>query len=398
MGLFGRRARRTDRGKETRLSAVADWVAVDVETAAPSRDSLCAVAAIKVVDAKLVASYNELVKPPSNQYSDRNTMVHGITPKHTARSRTFSSVAHDLWEFIGESPIVAHNASFDRDVFQQTHRSAGVPMPTANDWVCTMDIAKTVWPDLPTYRLKNLCLSLGIPLDHHRAESDAAACALLALALMDAADVSDIQSLASLSKRAAKSGSTEKRSGEATYTKKHRIAPDDWTDEEVASAQRVVDLWLAGKKLSEIDAEVGEALGSASTVLNRLRKNGMEVPLRSRGRGAEWTGAVPEALEVKKEHLGKRRALKKDTPPGARVVVFTGETPHGMDRSELERFAKEAGWIVRSNVSKKTTLLVRCDPSFFGGKVAKAQELGTRSVSPEEFVAVVRNKTDPNRT
>lgn len=397
MGIFGRRARRTDRSFEPRVRVEANrprategWVAVDVETATPSRDSLCAVAAVRVVEGNIVDQFYELVMPPGNLYNNRNTMVHGLSPAHTVQSRSFEAVSVDLWNFIGTGPIVAHNVSFDRDVFRQTHSMAGVQMSNQNLWLCSMETSKAIWPELPNYRLNDLCETNGIPLNHHNAQSDASACALLTLKLLDASKSVDIESLSALvSKRKLRAGSPSSGQGEAFFPKQPRISPNDWSGDEVRQAQAIVDLWLEGKKLSEIDAVVGTDLGGASSLLNRLRRNGLDVPNRTRGKQATWESDSPNHLVVTKMHLGKRRAMAKDTPQGAKIVVFTGQVQDGaagVSRIDLTQKAEEAGWIVRNTVTKKTTVLVRCDPVFSGGKVTKALEIGTTCLTPTEFL------------
>ncbi|MDQ8045430.1 MAG: BRCT domain-containing protein [Patulibacter sp.] len=239
--------------------------------------------------------------------------------------------------------------------------------------------------------MASLCDRLGIVLvSHHDAAHDAFACAQLGAHLMSTLDVSSMADAygAALRMRQASPGTVVHR-----YTRRSshpKIGPGVWTDEDVSTAQRAVDLWLAGAKLREIDEQLGTALGSAGSLMQRLRKNGLPVPAKTRGRGATWDGPVPESLTVTREHLGRRLAMASDTPADARVVVFTGEVDplsQEVDRSTLEAAAATSGWIVRGSVSRRTTVVVVCDPLFTGTKRQKAIDLGIRCVSPAEFVA-----------
>ncbi|WP_407318678.1 histone-like nucleoid-structuring protein Lsr2 [Isoptericola halotolerans] len=111
---------------------------------------------------------------------------------------------------------------------------------------------------------------------------------------------------------------------------------------------------------------------------------------------AELLEVVPATIREMIQHADDARAarlgaglmpLPDDWPFGdpLRVgdkVVFTGCDE--AQRSRLERRAEELGVRVMGNVSRRTTMLVT-DGSFSGGKMANATELGTRSVTPDDF-------------
>ena len=76
--------------------------------------------------------------------------------------------------------LAAHNASFDRGVLAACCRNSGMAMPDI-PFECTVRMARDVFNIYPT-RLDCVCRALRIPLVHHRAESDAEACARIVLA------------------------------------------------------------------------------------------------------------------------------------------------------------------------------------------------------------------------
>lgn len=167
-----------------------DWVAVDVETAMPARDSLCSIAAVQVRDGSVVGTFERLVRPPGNVYGPYNTAVHGMTAADTARSPTFGEVWDDFWSFVGGRPLVAHNAAFDRNVVQRSLEACGRDYPARSEWHCTVAFGRLAWPDLTDHKLPTLCRSLGIRLDrHHDATADALACAAVGIAVLRAAEV-----------------------------------------------------------------------------------------------------------------------------------------------------------------------------------------------------------------
>ena len=61
----------------------------------------------------------------------------------------------------------------------------GIPAPACLPYACTVQMGRRCYPQLPNHRLNTLCGALGIPLDHHRADSDSRACAELLLNYLD---------------------------------------------------------------------------------------------------------------------------------------------------------------------------------------------------------------------
>lgn len=164
-----------------------DFVAVDFETANRHRGSACSVGLIRVRGGFIVKERYWLMKPPltlgGGQFETRNILVHGITFPMVAKQPTFQQWHPYLLDGLADDLLVAHNASFDRDVLAKA--SAAVSLPGAsNPWLCTRDLAKTAL-DLPSYRLPEVTEALGLPaFDHHDALADARACARVLIELV----------------------------------------------------------------------------------------------------------------------------------------------------------------------------------------------------------------------
>jgi DNA ligase (NAD+) len=101
------------------------------------------------------------------------------------------------------------------------------------------------------------------------------------------------------------------------------------------------------------------------------------------------------AREDVKKVIARLREKGVDPRPVARaaggvlageVVVFTG-TLSGLTRDAAKARATGAGASVGSSVTKKTTLVVAGEKS--GTKLKKAEELGIRIVSEEEFLELL---------
>lgn len=155
------------------------FVAIDFETATYRPESACAVGLAFVEDGRLVRAESRLIRPASPEF--RFTWVHGLTWADVAGAPDFGAQWPDLRPLLDRADfLAAHNARFDRQVLSACCMAAGFATPDL-PWVCTVDLARAMWNLRPT-RLPDVCRHLAIPLDHHRAESDARACAEIVLA------------------------------------------------------------------------------------------------------------------------------------------------------------------------------------------------------------------------
>jgi DNA polymerase-3 subunit epsilon len=154
------------------------FLALDFETADHGPDSACAIGLVRVEKGQIAAQVTRLIRPPRRRM--HFTYVHGITWPMVAEQPCFA----DLWPelaplFDGVTFLAAHNASFDRRVLQACCAAARLAPPAA-EFLCTVQLARRVWSIYPT-NLPTVCAKLQIPLQHHEAGSDAAACAQIVL-------------------------------------------------------------------------------------------------------------------------------------------------------------------------------------------------------------------------
>jgi DNA polymerase III subunit epsilon len=155
------------------------FAAIDFETADYERDSACAVAVVKVIGEEIVSRWVRLIRPPRKQFVF--TYLHGIGWKDVEKEPTFGELWPDLTKQIdGVQFLVAHNAGFDKAVMSACCAKAGIEPPRL-PFRCTVQAARMTWGLYPT-KLPNVCQFLNIPLDHHKAESDAEACARIYIA------------------------------------------------------------------------------------------------------------------------------------------------------------------------------------------------------------------------
>ena len=80
-------------------------------------------------------------------------------------------------DFVGDRPLVAHNAEFDIGFIREGCRQAGLPF--APTYVDTLILAQNLLPELGKYKLDIVAEYLQLPaFQHHRASDDAATCGL----------------------------------------------------------------------------------------------------------------------------------------------------------------------------------------------------------------------------
>ena len=144
---------------------------VDVETTGfdPRVDRVVEMAAVTVIDERIVDTWSTLVDPerPIPFYATR---VHGISDDDIAGAPTFAFAQWHLAERCWGATVVAHNASFDLGFLPRlrVHRS-----------LCTLALARQAFPEAPNFKNQTLRSYLGIRVDRagglvaHRALDDA---------------------------------------------------------------------------------------------------------------------------------------------------------------------------------------------------------------------------------
>jgi len=76
--------------------------------------------------------------------------------------------------------LVAHNAVFDGKYLKSCCEMAGFS-PIDTPMHCSLKLCKEMWPTHQRHSLDVICGMLGIQITHHRADSDADACASIVL-------------------------------------------------------------------------------------------------------------------------------------------------------------------------------------------------------------------------
>jgi DNA polymerase-3 subunit epsilon len=96
----------------------------------------------------------------------------GISQEMVEDSPASTTVMREVRQVIGDLPIVAHNASFDRNFYVAEFGRIG--RRYVDPFLCTMLIGRRLYPDSPNHKLATLAALNKINTQgHHRALADA---------------------------------------------------------------------------------------------------------------------------------------------------------------------------------------------------------------------------------
>src|SRR6478672_568804 len=133
---------------------------------------------IKIFDGAVITEEFETLINPDQVIPKYIQAFTGITNEMVQDAPRFEEVAERVFTCLQGNIFVAHNVNFDYS-FIKSHLDFYGYTFTAKK-LCTVRLARQIFPGFPSYSLGNLCHSLGIELvNRHRAGGDASATVLL---------------------------------------------------------------------------------------------------------------------------------------------------------------------------------------------------------------------------
>ncbi|MFB9951802.1 3'-5' exonuclease [Rhizobium puerariae] len=157
-------------------------IAIDFETANEQRGSACSVGLAWIEGDRVVRVEERLIRPRDMRFSSFNIAIHGIRPEDVEDAGEFSEVMDEFIDDFRGATMIAHNAAFDFSVWRaclDVHRQAYPEL----SYLCSVKMARKVWPHLGSHKLNVLADHLGLRFAHHNAAEDAAICAEAAIAI-----------------------------------------------------------------------------------------------------------------------------------------------------------------------------------------------------------------------
>ena len=150
----------------------ATYCVLDLETTGISitTEKITEVGIMKVKNGEVIDEF-EIFVNPEKPIPQRVVEVTNITDEMVKDAETIDKVFPKVLEFVGDSIIVAHNASFDVGFLKHNAKLLGYEFN--NTYIDTLPLAKDLFPDLKKYKLGKIADSLGIEVDvAHRALAD----------------------------------------------------------------------------------------------------------------------------------------------------------------------------------------------------------------------------------
>ncbi len=151
----------------------AGFIAIDLETTglSPLVDRIIEIAAYKVTP-EGDSLYCTLINP-GIPIPPHTTDIHNITDEMVTGSPSLIEILAEFKKFLGELPIVAHNAKFDMGFIVMGLQREKIKLPNASIY-CSCKFARITHPEICNHKLGTLVKELNIPLlNHHRALDDA---------------------------------------------------------------------------------------------------------------------------------------------------------------------------------------------------------------------------------
>ncbi|MDN3723872.1 exonuclease domain-containing protein [Aequorivita sp. SDUM287046] len=151
------------------------YAILDIETTGGkyNEEGITEIAIYKFDGHDIVDQFSSLINPekPIQPFVVNLTGINNDMLRHAPK---FYEVAKRIIEITEGCIIVAHNALFDNRILSTEFDRLGYNYEMES--LCTVELAKKLIPDMPSYSLGKLVRSLGIPLsDRHRAQGDAKA-------------------------------------------------------------------------------------------------------------------------------------------------------------------------------------------------------------------------------
>jgi DNA polymerase III subunit epsilon len=172
-------------------------IAVDFETANERRESACSVGLAWIEGGAVVRVEERPIRPKEMRFSSFNIAIHGIHPEDVEDAPEFPDVMDEFRDDFMGATLIAHNAAFDMSVWRAALDAYDRSYPSF-DYLCTVKMARRVWPDLPSHKLNVLGRHLCISFNHHNAAEDAKVCGEVALACAADLGASGIESVPAL--------------------------------------------------------------------------------------------------------------------------------------------------------------------------------------------------------
>ncbi len=183
---------------DLRLLHETDFVVVDVETtgAKPPPSRITEVGAYRISGGRITDEFQTLVNPETRIPLFISELT-GITNQMVQSAPMFADIAPQLLDFLSDAVLVAHNSPFDVGFLNYELGRVFPGQRLANPQLCTVRLARRVFPGLDNYKLHTVAAHFSIDIkNRHRAAGDAHATAQIFLHALNLLQENGVRDLA----------------------------------------------------------------------------------------------------------------------------------------------------------------------------------------------------------
>ncbi len=158
--------------REKQDPKITGYIVVDIETTGLDcrANDIIEIAAVRVTES--VDHFETFVKP-SSQLPSHIQNITGIHDNMLQGAPQPADALAKFLDFAGDLPMVAHNAEFDLG-FLRFHTFKELTLKLQNRVICTVKLARYLYPDLPNHKLDTVATALEVSAkSRHRAGGDA---------------------------------------------------------------------------------------------------------------------------------------------------------------------------------------------------------------------------------
>lgn len=178
------------------------YVVFDLETTGldpKTGNSIIEIGAVKIKDGKIIDRYDELIDPKV-KLSDEIVRITCITNEMLDGKREEKEAVIDFMNWVGDLPMVAHNARFDLSFLEMAYIKYDLGKIT-NTVIDTLGLSRYLESSERYHNLATLVKRYNIDWDeskHHRADYDSEGTALIFYQMLKKLEMNNIKSLKQL--------------------------------------------------------------------------------------------------------------------------------------------------------------------------------------------------------
>ena len=110
------------------------------------RDRIVEIGCVELINLERTGREFHAYINPGRNVPDEVVRVHGLTGEFLSKHRKFSEVAQEFLDFVGDAPLITHNATFNQNFVYAELARCELPKPEHDRFIDTLAIAKKRFP------------------------------------------------------------------------------------------------------------------------------------------------------------------------------------------------------------------------------------------------------------